>query len=199
MDHTTKIPRVTAEALLDEYVPLLKRLDDASIEYCCCGGMGVLAHLLCSTQLDTFRATQDIDIFLPRDFNDLELTKLYLSIYVSDSRTAEELIDNIMGAGTYKYLLNSYNDVNLSLGGTENNFRTPKIDALRFLNGYTLDSIPKEQLNYKGYKITVATKEALLDMKQQTIHLFETQYCTEGRPQDYIDAIALRKMIEGVI
>lgn len=192
-----KISREEAEKIIDKYVPLLKRLDKLSIEYCCCGGTGVLIHALCETDNIEFRATYDIDIFLPEDFNDFEIAKLYLSIYVPDSKTTEKMIDEILGKNAYKYLIESYNDVNLSLQSIEEG-KTPKIDALRFLNGYTLNTIPKEKLNYKGYDITVATKEAILDMKQQTIHLFETQYLTEGRPRDYIDALLLKKMIEGI-
>lgn len=176
---------------------MLKKLDNLGIEYCCCGGLSVLLHAYCNTNMYEFRATTDLDLFLPEDFIDIDITKLYLSVYSPDSEISEKMIDNVMGEGVYKELLNSYNDINLVLESTAK-YKTPKIDALRFLNGYTLDSIPKEKLNYKGYNITVATKEALLDMKQQTIHLFEHQYKTDGRPQDYVDALLLKKMIEGI-
>ena len=128
-----KISRNDAESIIDKYIPLLKELDKLSIEYCCCGGTGVIIHALCETNLSEFRTTQDIDLFLPENFNDLEITKLYLSIYVPNSKTTEKMINEVLGKNAYKYLIESYNDVNLSLQSIEEG-KTPKIDALRFLN-----------------------------------------------------------------
>lgn len=196
MTDLSKTTRENVEELVSKYIPLFKYLDQNNIDYCCCGGLAVLLHALKRKELTVFRNTEDLDLFLPLEFEEDDIKNIYLAVYAKDNDTAKFIHDEVFGEGSYEGLLDEQFDDyvkdrgNISFDGQ---LRTPNIDALKWLNGKTIDTIKREIVDFKGIKIKVASLEDLLYMKESVINLYKGNF--DSRPQDYIDANLLRKMI----
>ena len=189
-----KITREKAESIVEKYLGVFKYLDLNNIDYCCCRGLAVILYALQDEQIENFRETKDLDIFLPDNFSVDDIKEMYIAVYAKDSTIAEFIYDKMFGEGTYQETVDELFD-EFDFGN--NSFKganiVPDLDALRWLNGKTLETLNVEKLNFKGYKINVASKQDLLEMKESTARLYNHDLSI--RPQDYIDIKFLKSLV----
>lgn len=191
MRELEKIKRSEAEDLINKYTPLFCYLESNNIDYCCCGGLAVLLHALQDSSIKNFRLTNDADIFLPKEFNEEALKEIYVAVYAVDEKTAQFIHDEIFGYNSYYDLLENYDDLNISIEGFG---RTPNIDALKWLNGKSLDNINKVSVDFYGQKINIASIKDLIQIKESVINLYKGNF--ESRPKDYVDINLLKRLVD---
>lgn len=200
-EHMLRIGRQDAEKLISVFVPMFKWLDEHNIDYCLVGGLAVLLQGIRTGETD-FRATVDADVMFDSSFTNAEFAHAYLSVYAADPKYSESVYEAVFGEGAFEELSTDAQAlVNASFVGADadiDGISTPDFDVVRNLNGIDLADIKFEEIDFKGYPIKVATADQLLYMKEATINLLHADITTTSRPQDFIDAMRLKSIIEGL-
>jgi hypothetical protein len=151
-----------ATEVLDEVWPLLRALDAADARYVIVGGLAVILQGLP-------RLTQDVDIFVPIDAENLERIKRALHAVYNDPS-----IDEIRSED----LANDY--ATIRYGPPTGDIVVDLIARLG--DAFSFDDLESEEFVIDGVCIRVATPRTLYRMKKETLRL-----------KDRIDAEALRQ------
>ena len=150
---------------------LLKALVDGGVDFVLIGGLAVASHGL-------VRATQDIDIYHPRDAQNLELLATALRGVRARLRGAEDVPLKL--------------DVKLLQSAQNFTFSTDlgDLDCLGYVDGAAEYEVVKSraiQASLGPVSIKVASVHDLLSMKERA-----------ARPKDILDAAALRRVQTGM-
>jgi hypothetical protein len=199
-EHMARVDRKDAEALLAAFVPMFEWFDKRGIDYCLVGGLAVLLQGL-RAGAKNFRATVDADIMFDTTFTNVEFARAYLDVYASNPRYSRSVYDAVFGEGAFEELSSDAQSlVNVSLLGADSDIdgiSTPDFDVVRKLNGVSLADIEREEIDFMGHPVKVATARQLLLMKERTIGLLHAEFDTTPRPQDFIDVARLREIVDG--
>lgn len=184
--------------IVDNAVPLFRKLDRDGIDYCVIGGLGVIINGLVRSY-DYFRETRDIDIMLPGDYSNIEFSKAYLAAYAQDPELGKNVYEAVFGDEGFDEL--SKEDqafVNTSFIGAQlqyDGIDTPSVDAVRSLDEETIETLDYDIIRIKGVNVPVATPECLAKMKEYTVKVLEQTYRSFPRPQDLVDLSRLNDII----
>ena len=133
----------------EQFIKVLKALEDYQVDYVLIGGVAVILH-----GLD--RLTSDIDIFIQNEAENINRLKQALNSIFNDT-SIEEIS---------KKLLDDYSVIRY---GTTSDFNIDIIDRIGELFKYS--DLEFEIINNSGVKIRVATAETLFKLKKDTIRL----------------------------
>lgn len=146
-------------------VDVFRALDAEGVRYVLVGGVAVNLHGL-------GRATQDVDLFLPPDRDNIERLKAALRRVFADPSIAEISSDDLAGSyPTIRYVPPDESFVIDLLGRLGDAFRFEDLDAV--------------EMEVLGVRVCVATPRTLYRMKKDTL-----------RPIDRMDAEALRRKFD---
>ncbi len=184
-----KVGDDVAERLLAQAAALTEVLDAEGTPYAVVGGMAVLAQAR-NAGCTEFRATYDIDIMVEdqRSFSALATKRGEIAALegVQSPDVEEELAQLEAAEGDNESISPAL--------GPHGTFAVG-IDSVVSLNGFTLDTLETETLAIGERRITVATCEQLIQMKESTLSLLGASPAETSRPQDYIDLAILRKLV----
>jgi hypothetical protein len=139
-------------------------LKNQNVEYVLVGAIGLTVHGI-------VRATQDVDIFLSPEENNVSRMRCALKLVFPEDASIDEIIAADL-KGEYPAI--RYNSPDGSL----------QLDILaRLGEAFSYDDIQFEEKVYEGVPVRVATPEMLYRMKKNTVRL-----------QDRADAEALREI-----
>jgi hypothetical protein len=149
---------------IDKILLLLQELKNQGVEYVLVGAMGLTVHGI-------VRATQDVDLFLkPNEDNIARMRKVLKNIFPEDASIEEIQASDLAG----EYPAVRYNSPDGSM----------QVDILtRLGEAFSFDDIQFEEKLYAGITVRVATPEMLYRMKKNTVRL-----------QDRADAEALKDL-----
>lgn len=133
----------------EQFIRVLKALEDFQVEYVLIGGVAVILH-----GLD--RLTSDIDIFIQNETENINRLKQALNSIFNDP-SIEEISKKIL------------DDYSVIRYGTTSDFNIDIIDRIGELFKYS--DLEFEIINNSGVKIRVATAETLFKLKKDTIRL----------------------------
>lgn len=143
-------------------VEVFRALEAEGVRYVLVGGVAVNLH-------GVGRATQDLDLFLPPDPDNIERLKAALRRVFADPSIAEISAEDLAGGyPTIRYVPPEESFVIDLLGRLGEAFRFEDLEA--------------EAIDVEGVKVHVATPRTLYRMKKDTL-----------RPVDRMDADALRR------
>lgn len=149
---------------IDKILLFLQELKNQKVDYVLVGAVALTVHGI-------IRATQDVDIFLKPDEDNVARMRSVLKHFFPEDPSIEEIQASDL-AGTYPTI--RYNSPDGSL----------QIDILtRLGEAFSFDDIQFEESLYAGITVRVATPEMLYRMKKDTVRL-----------QDRADAEALREL-----
>jgi predicted nucleotidyltransferase len=130
-----------------EFLKVLKAMDDEGVEYILIGGFAIILHGLP-------RFTMDMDFFIKMASENVHRLRKALYSLFSDSDIEEITFDELIKYPVIRY-------------GTPNGFH---IDIMAKLGETaTYDDLKYEIMEIEGQKIRVATAETLLRLKENTI------------------------------
>lgn len=199
--HTACISIRDAESLISLFLPMFEWLDEHGVDYCLVGGLGVLVQAY-NFGAEDFRATVDADVMFDAAFTNVDFARAYLDVYASDSDYSRVVYDAVFGEDAFNELSTEAQAlVNASFIGAEldiDGISTPDFDVVRTLNGIDLADIEREPVEILGHTVKVATAAQLLVMKEHTIEMLHADFGTTSRPQDFIDAMRLRVIIDSL-
>lgn len=146
----------------DKVIAVLSALDRCEVRYVLVGGVAVNLHGL-------GRTTQDLDLFLETDAENIDRLKRALSAVFDDPSIEEISADDLAGAyPTVRYVPPDQAFV---------------IDLLgRLGEVFAFDDLEAADMEVEGVRVRVATPATLYRMKKDTL-----------RPVDRMDAEALRR------
>ncbi len=135
--------------LFDEYLKVLKSLNNNDVEYILVGGLAVIFHGMP-------RFTEDIDIFILVENENVEkLNKSFKAIFNNDPAIDEITLNELNNYPVIRYGIPSgefYIDVMTSIG-----------------TSFNYNDLEFEVINIKGVDVRIATAETLLKMKINTV------------------------------
>lgn len=145
----------------ERFLDVLRALAREKVDYVLVGGVALNLHGI-------VRATEDIDLFIQPDRENVERLKRALASVWNDPDIAQINADDLGGAyPTIRY------------GAPDGNL---VIDLLaRLGSAFTFDDVKAQTINVEGVPVRIATPATLYRMKKDTI-----------RPIDRADAAALR-------
>jgi len=143
-------------------IDVLRALGTEGVRYVLVGGVAVNLHGL-------GRTTQDLDLFLSPDVDNIEKLKAALRKVFSDPSIAEISAEDLAGAyPTVRYVPPDESFV---------------IDLLaRLGDAFRFEDLEAMDMDVEGVRVRVATPRTLYRMKKDTL-----------RPVDRMDAVALRR------
>lgn len=148
-----------------QVIDLLRSLERERVRYVLVGGVALNLHGIS-------RATQDIDLFLDPDTDNIERLKRALRSVFDDPQIDEISADEL--AGTYPTIRYVPPD-----GSFVVDLMARLGDAFRY------DDLVAEERNVEGVRVCLATPRTLYRMKKDTV-----------RPIDRADADALRRLFD---
>jgi acylphosphatase len=149
---------------IEKILVFLKELENQSVDYVLVGAIGLTVHGI-------VRATQDVDIFLKAEEQNVSRMKTALKRLFPKDTSIDE-INAVDLAGEYPAI--RYNSPDGSL----------QIDILaRLGQAFSFNDIQFEEKLYEGVPVRVATPEMLYRMKKDTVRL-----------QDHADAEKLKEI-----
>lgn len=192
-----------AEELIGSFLPLIRSLNEDGVDYCVVGGLGVLIHAyLSSADGVTLRSTDDADLMFDDSFTNIDFSRSYLCVFTDAADAASSAVvygDMFGDAGFERFEEDEDLLANCSFRGTRDpalGLDLPNFDAVRVLNGFTLDDLETMTVTIGGTDIVVATPRQLLEMKKRTITLMRATPENTSRLQDFVDAQTLSRIIE---
>jgi hypothetical protein len=146
----------------DDFLRLIKGLDQHAVDYVLIGGVALSVHGL-------VRATEDIDLFVRPDADNIERLRRALRAVWDDPEIERITTEDLAGEyPTIRYVPPA---------------GAPVVDLLsRLGTEFRFEDIESEQILVEGVLVRVATPRALYRMKKDTV-----------RPIDRADAAALRE------
>ncbi len=141
---------------------VLAALEEEGVRYVVFGGVAIILQGLP-------RTTNDLDIFIAADRENVEKLKTALRSVFHDPSIDEISAEDLLG---------DYPAVQYA--PPEGAFHLDILTRLGEM--YTYDNIPSERLDFDGLKVSVATPRTLYEMKKGTV-----------RPHDWGDADRLRR------
>ena len=174
------------EVTFDECEPLLKILTERQIDFVIFGGFAVFLQMIKFNQevQDIFdvesgtRITEDIDVLS-------KSVQFIIEVLKEESKTGIILDSNYIQEG-----LTKIEDGEDGMTVFLNNKRG--IDILSCIQGYSIEDMEYDIVEYRGYSLKIATVETLMDMKTK---LIET-YGDGARDKDKSDLGLLGLMFE---
>ena len=149
---------------IDKVLLFLQELKNQGVHYVLVGAVGLTVHGI-------IRATQDVDIFLKPEEDNVARMKNVLKHFFPEDASIDEIHASDL-AGEYPAI--RYNSPDGSL----------QIDILtRLGEAFSFDDIQSEDKPYAGITVRVATPEMLYRMKRASVRL-----------QDRADAEALKEL-----
>ncbi len=131
----------------NEFIQILKALDEKDVEYILVGGFAVFLHGI-------RRFTQDLDLFLRLIPENVDNLREALKLVFDDPSIDEITFHELKAYPVIRY-------------GTPNNFF---IDILvRLGETFTYEDLNYEIFDYNNVRIKIATPETLVHMKRDTI------------------------------
>lgn len=174
------------EVTFDECEPFLKILTERQIDFVIFGGFAVFLQMIKFNQevQDIFdvesgtRITEDIDVLS-------KSVQFIIEVLKEEVKTGIILDSNYIQEGLIK-IEDGEDGMTVFL----NNKRG--IDILSCIQGYRIEDMEYDIVEYRGYSLKIATVETLMNMKSK---LIET-YGDGARDKDKSDAGLLRLMLE---
>jgi len=146
-----------------DFLKVLKAMEDEGVDYILIGGFAVILHGLP-------RFTMDMDFFIQMVEQNVQKLRKALYSTFGDSDIEEITFDELAKYPVIRY-------------GTPKGFH---IDIMAQLGeAATYEDLEYEIMEIQGQKIRVATAEALLKLKEETI-----------RPEDKGDALFLKELLQ---
>ncbi len=143
---------------------VLKALSECEVDYILIGGLAVAYHGIS-------RFTEDIDIFVKREFENISRLKNALHTVFDDDCIDEITYDDLVEYAVVRY-------------GTPDNFYIDVMD--RIGEAFTYDDLEYEVIEMDGTQIRIATIETLIMLKKETI-----------REIDKLDVAMLTEKLKG--
>lgn len=145
------------------FIRILKAFTEKGVEHTLIGGVAVILHgFPC--------LTEDIDILLKTDVQNIEKLKSALEEVFNDPSVKEIELSDLKNYSVLRY-------------GTPDGFYIDLITRLGEVADY--GSVASEKINVGGVRIKVATTEALYRLKKENL-----------RPRDQNDALFLKSKLE---
>lgn len=149
--------------LFDRFLKVIDSLEKENVDYVLIGGFAVVLYGMP-------RMTQDVDIFVKPDEDNIKRLVLALHEVFQDKSVYEITLDELKKFPVIRY-------------GTKEGFY---IDILITIgDAFSFDDLDYQILMIKGHQIKTATPETLYKLKKDTI-----------RPNDKADALYLKEWID---
>jgi len=145
------------------FIQILKAFAGKGVEYTLIGGVAVVLH-------GFPRLTEDIDILLKADAQNIEKLKSALEVVFDDPSVEKIGLSDLKNYSVVRY-------------GTPDGFYIDLIASLGKVANY--GNVASEEINIEGVKIKVATAEALYGLKKESL-----------RPKDQNDVLFLKGKLE---
>jgi len=145
------------------FIRILKAFAEKGVEYTLIGGVAVILH-------GFPRLTEDIDILLKADVQNIEKLKSALEGVFNDPSVKEIELSDLKNYSVLRY-------------GAPDGFYIDLITRLGEVADY--GNVASEKINVEGVRIKVATAEALYRLKKESL-----------RPKDQNDALFLKGKLE---
>lgn len=145
------------------FIRILKAFAEKGVEYTLIGGVAVILH-------GFPRLTEDIDILLKADVQNIEKLKSALGEVFNDPSVKEIELSDLKNYSVLRY-------------GAPDGFYIDLIARLGEVADY--GNVASEKINVEGVRIKVATAEALYRLKKESL-----------RPKDQNDALFLKGKLE---
>ncbi|RME00742.1 MAG: hypothetical protein D6814_02980 [Calditrichaeota bacterium] len=136
-------------ANVESFMAVLKALHEHDVEYILIGGLAVALHGIS-------RHTQDVDIFVKRNPENLEKLRRALESVFDDEAIEEITVDELKQYPVIRY-------------GTPHDYYIDILD--RIGEAFRYDDLEYELIDTPGFPVRVATKETLIKLKKDTMRL----------------------------
>lgn len=136
---------------VESFVAVLKALNTHEVEYILVGGLAVILH-------GVPRVTEDLDIFIKRDGENIERLRRALREVFRDESVDEITLDELAQYPVLRY-------------GTPHNYYIDLMD--RIGEAFSYGDLEFEIINSYGLSIRVATKETLIKLKEKTLRMVD--------------------------
>ena len=149
--------------------PIIDTLRENNIDFIIFGGFAVFLQMIKYNEevkdvfdvVDKTRKTEDVDILVPSVKRTMEL--------LNENHRTSILIDKEV----YERNMDARNcDLEEVGTGLKLGYKRGS-DILSSIQGYSLDNIEYDTVNYKGYELKIATAKTLLSMKKELVKLYK--------------------------